>query len=150
VGDAFRAGFLAAMAWHVGLERAAQVGCVLAAYVVETVGTQEYSFTAAQFLGRLEESYGPAAADDAEPHLKTLGWPRSRRTGPSRRTARARAPGRRSRRSRPRPRRPGRRTGSARTRAQCGSWRACRTGSSPAARCRPRRAARSPARPAPA
>src|SRR3954469_1482370 len=29
VGDAFRAGFLAALAWQVGLERAAQVGCVL-------------------------------------------------------------------------------------------------------------------------
>jgi adenosine kinase len=73
VGDAFRAGFLAAMAWHVGLERAAQVGCVLAAYVVETVGTQEYSFTAAQFLARLEDSYGSAAADDIAPHLKSLG-----------------------------------------------------------------------------
>ena len=46
VGDAFRAGFLAALAWGVGLERAAQVGCMLAAYVVETVGTQEYTFTA--------------------------------------------------------------------------------------------------------
>ena len=46
VGDAFRAGFLAALAWGLGLERAAQVGCVLAAYVVETVGTQDYSFTA--------------------------------------------------------------------------------------------------------
>jgi adenosine kinase len=72
VGDAFRAGFLAAMAWHVGLERAAQVGCVLAAYVVETIGTQEYAFTPAQFLGRLEESYGSAAADDVAPHLKAL------------------------------------------------------------------------------
>src|SRR4051812_9684814 len=56
VGDAFRAGFLAALAWQLDLERAAQVGCVLAAYVVETVGTQEYIFTAAQFLARLEES----------------------------------------------------------------------------------------------
>ena len=73
VGDAFRAGFLAAVAWHVGLERAAQVGCVLAAYVVETIGTQEYSFTPAQFLARLEESYGTDAADDVEPHLKSLG-----------------------------------------------------------------------------
>jgi adenosine kinase len=72
VGDAFRAGFLAALAWHVGLERAAQVGCVLAAYVVETVGTQEYSFTPTQFLARLEDSYGPAAADDVAPHLKSL------------------------------------------------------------------------------
>ena len=72
VGDAFRAGFLAGMAWNVGLERAAQVGCVLAAYVVETVGTQEYGFTPSQFLGRFEHSYGAAAADDVAPHLKTL------------------------------------------------------------------------------
>jgi adenosine kinase len=72
VGDAFRAGFLAAMTWQVGLERAAQVGCVLAAYVVETVGTQEYTFTAGQFLARVEESYGREAADDVEPHLKAI------------------------------------------------------------------------------
>jgi len=69
VGDAFRAGFLAATAWGLGLERAAQVGCVLAAYVVETVGTQEYAFTSAEFLGRLEESYGAQAAADVAPHL---------------------------------------------------------------------------------
>ena len=46
VGDAFRAGFLAALEWGSAHERAAQVGCVLAAYVVETVGTQEYAFSA--------------------------------------------------------------------------------------------------------
>jgi len=69
VGDAFRAGFLGAMTWGVGLERSAQVGCVLAAYVVETVGTQEYSFTAAHFMSRLEESYGAEAAADVAPHL---------------------------------------------------------------------------------
>jgi adenosine kinase len=73
VGDAFRAGFLAAMTWGVGLERAAQVGCVLAAYVVETVGTQEYSFTAAEFLGRVGHSYGADAADDVAHHLKAIG-----------------------------------------------------------------------------
>lgn len=72
VGDAFRAGFLGALAWGVGLERAAQVGCVLAAYVVETIGTQEYSFTPGQFLARLEESYGAAAADEVAAHLKHL------------------------------------------------------------------------------
>ena len=38
--------------WGVGHERAAQVGCVLAAYVVETVGTQEYSFAPHEFLAR--------------------------------------------------------------------------------------------------
>jgi adenosine kinase len=73
VGDAFRAGFLGALTWHVGLERAAQVGCVLAAYVVETVGTQEYSFTAEQFLARIEESYGAEAAAEVEPHLAAVG-----------------------------------------------------------------------------
>ncbi|MCW2793947.1 MAG: adoK, partial [Nocardioides sp.] len=72
VGDAFRAGFLGALTWGVGHERAAQVGCVLAAYVVETVGTQEYSFTPAEFLARVEESYGAEAAADVAPHLGAL------------------------------------------------------------------------------
>jgi adenosine kinase len=42
---------------------------VLAAYVVETVGTQEYSFTPDGFLARLEDSYGAAAADAVAGHL---------------------------------------------------------------------------------
>ena len=42
---------------------------LLAAYVVETVGTQEYAFTPAQFLARLEDSYGADAAADVAPHL---------------------------------------------------------------------------------
>ncbi|MEZ5097565.1 MAG: carbohydrate kinase family protein [Nocardioides sp.] len=69
VGDAFRAGFLAALAWGVGLQRAAEVGCVLAAYVVETVGTQEYSFTHGQFVERLGREYGDQAAADVGGHL---------------------------------------------------------------------------------
>ena len=69
VGDAFRAGFLAALEWGLGHERAAQVGCVLAAYVVETVGTQEYDFTPSEFVKRVEESYGIEAATDLAPHL---------------------------------------------------------------------------------
>jgi adenosine kinase len=69
VGDAFRAGFLAGLEWELGHERAAQVGCVLAAYVVETVGTQEYSFTATQFVERLRGSYDDAAADDVAQRL---------------------------------------------------------------------------------
>lgn len=69
VGDAFRAGFLGALEWGLGHERAAQVGCVLAAYVVETVGTQEYSFTPTEFVARVEESYGVPAAVDLAPHL---------------------------------------------------------------------------------
>jgi adenosine kinase len=69
VGDAFRAGFLAALEWDLGHERAAEVGCVLAAYVVETVGTQEYSFTPSEFVKRIEDSYGVDAAVDVAPHL---------------------------------------------------------------------------------
>jgi len=69
VGDAFRAGFLAGLEWGLGHERAAQVGCVLAAYVVETVGTQEYDFTPSDFVKRVEGSYGVVAATDLAPHL---------------------------------------------------------------------------------
>lgn len=69
VGDAFRSAFLAALTWGLSYERAAQVGCTLAAYVVETVGTQEYQFTHASFLARLETSYGAAAAAEVRPFL---------------------------------------------------------------------------------
>ena len=69
VGDAFRSGFLAALEWQLPHERAAQVGCVLAAYVVEQVGTQEYTFTHPQFLARLEAAYGEDAAAEVRPHL---------------------------------------------------------------------------------
>lgn len=69
VGDAFRAGFLAAMEWDLGLERAAQVGCTMAAYVVETVGTQEYTFAAADFIGRLRASYGETTAAEVAERL---------------------------------------------------------------------------------
>ena len=62
VGDAFRSGFLAALDWGLTHERACQVGCVLAAYVVERVGTQEYSFTREEFLGRLDAAYGDQAS----------------------------------------------------------------------------------------
>lgn len=70
VGDAFRAGFLAAVDWGLSHERAAQVGCTLAAYVVETVGTQEYTFTPEQFRARVEDSYGSDAAAEIGAYLK--------------------------------------------------------------------------------
>ncbi|MDX6310099.1 MAG: adenosine kinase [Nocardioidaceae bacterium] len=65
VGDAFRAGFVGALVAGLPLERAAQIGCVLAAYVVEGVGTQEYSFTPGEFLARMAGAYGDAAAAEA-------------------------------------------------------------------------------------
>jgi adenosine kinase len=70
VGDAFRAGFLAALAWDLDHERAAQVGNLLATYVIETVGTQEYELGQARFLQRLENAYGPEALAEVEPHVR--------------------------------------------------------------------------------
>ncbi|HVE63819.1 MAG TPA: carbohydrate kinase family protein [Mycobacteriales bacterium] len=69
VGDAFRAGFLAAQAWELSLERSAQVGTLLATYVLETVGTQEYTVSAESFLTRLATTYGDGAAAEVRPHL---------------------------------------------------------------------------------
>ena len=68
-GDGFRAGFLTGIAWGLGLERAAQVGALLATYVVETVGPQEYAFTHAEFVARFAGAYGDAAAAELAPHL---------------------------------------------------------------------------------
>lgn len=65
-GDAFRAGFLAGICSGLEHERSAQVGCVMAALVMETTGTQEYRFEPDGFLARVSESYGaPAAAEVA-------------------------------------------------------------------------------------
>jgi len=67
VGDAFRAGFLTGLSGGLGLERCAQLGSMLATYVIETVGTQEYALGQERFLERLAEAYGPDAAREVEP-----------------------------------------------------------------------------------
>ena len=72
VGDGFRAGFLAGLAWGLGPERCAQIGSTLATLVIETVGPQEYDLTRANFLGRFTDTYGAEAAADVEPHLTSL------------------------------------------------------------------------------
>jgi adenosine kinase len=64
VGDGFRSGFFAALSWGLGLERAAQVGSLLAVHVLETVGTQEYEVRPDLFVKRLAESYGDDAANE--------------------------------------------------------------------------------------
>jgi len=69
VGDAFRAGFLAAVAWGLGLERCGQVGSLLATHAIESLGTQEYVVNPDTFLSRLADAYGAAAAEDLRPHL---------------------------------------------------------------------------------
>lgn len=72
VGDAFRAGYLAALVWGLSDERAAQLGCLLAVYVVEQVGTQEYTLSGEAFLHRAEETYGADARADFAAYVKTL------------------------------------------------------------------------------
>jgi adenosine kinase len=69
VGDAFRAGYLAGLAWGVGPERCAQVGSLLATYVIETIGTQEYALARTRFLERVAKAYGDEAVSDIEEHV---------------------------------------------------------------------------------
>jgi len=69
VGDGFRAGFFAAIGWGLGLERAAQVGSLVAALVLEAVGPQEYDIKPDFFLKRLADSYGDEAAAEIQSHL---------------------------------------------------------------------------------
>jgi len=66
VGDAFRSGFLSGMAWGVGLERCAQIGSLLATYVLETVGTQEYQIKPTEFHERFAAQFGEAAASEID------------------------------------------------------------------------------------
>lgn len=69
VGDAFRSGFLAGVAWGLNYERCAQLGSMLATYVIETKGTQEYRFTAVAFVERFRERYGDGPAAEIAAHL---------------------------------------------------------------------------------
>ncbi|GAA1953687.1 carbohydrate kinase family protein [Catenulispora subtropica] len=73
VGDAFRAGFIAGLSWGAGEERAAQVGCMLATLVIETVGTQEYDLARGHFLERFAIAYGDDAAAEVAGHLAPIG-----------------------------------------------------------------------------
>ncbi len=69
VGDGFRAGFFAARAWGLPLERSAQVGALVATLVLETAGGQEYEIRPDHFVKRLGESYGDECAADVRPFL---------------------------------------------------------------------------------
>jgi adenosine kinase len=69
VGDSFRSGFIAGLAWGLSHERCAQLGALIATYVIETLGTQEYRFTNPEFVARFAEAYGQVAADEIALHL---------------------------------------------------------------------------------
>ena len=69
VGDAFRAGFLTGLAADLSLRHCAELGSMLATYVIETVGTQEYVLGKARFLERLAEAYGQESAVEIGHHI---------------------------------------------------------------------------------
>ena len=71
VGDAFRAGFVAGLAWGLDDRGCAQVGHLLAVHALETTGTQEYVL-GDDLVERLRQSYGDAAAERVAPHLAPL------------------------------------------------------------------------------
>ncbi|WP_089249091.1 carbohydrate kinase family protein [Rhodococcoides kyotonense] len=64
VGDGFRAGFLVAHRAGASVERAAQLGSLVAVLVLETTGTQEWTFDRDDALKRLGAAYGSAAAEE--------------------------------------------------------------------------------------
>ncbi|WP_127783360.1 carbohydrate kinase family protein [Rhodococcus sp. X156] len=64
VGDAFRAGFLTARSAGLSLQRAAQLGSLIAVLVLETVGTQEWTLDRDAALARLRGAYGDEAAEE--------------------------------------------------------------------------------------
>ncbi|MFE2307675.1 carbohydrate kinase family protein [Streptomyces sp. NPDC059411] len=69
VGDAFRAGFLAAVGWGLPLETAAQLGCALSALVLAEVGSQAYEIHPERLLTTLRTVYGERAAGLLEPKV---------------------------------------------------------------------------------
>jgi adenosine kinase len=68
-GDAFRSGFLAAAAWGLSVERAAQLGNLMAVHALESTGPQEYEFKPGPVADRLAAAYGSAAAAEIASHL---------------------------------------------------------------------------------
>jgi adenosine kinase len=64
VGDGFRAGFLAGIANGLSLERAGQLGSLVAVNVLETDGPQEWTWDRHGSVARLRDAYGPDAADE--------------------------------------------------------------------------------------
>ena len=68
-GDAFRSGFLAAIAWGLSLERAAQLGNLMAVHALESTGPQEYNLKPGPLTERFAAAYGDAAAAEVVAHL---------------------------------------------------------------------------------
>jgi adenosine kinase len=67
-GDAFRSGFLAATAWGLSLERAAQLGNLMATRALEAVGPQDYEIEPGPLAKRFGAVYGAQAAEELAAH----------------------------------------------------------------------------------
>lgn len=76
VGDAFRAGFLAALARGLDLPRAAQLGCAMASFALSQVGSQTYTPDPDRLTAVVAETYGTAAAEELAARLGGAPWPR--------------------------------------------------------------------------
>ncbi len=57
-GDAFRGGLIKGLLQGLSTERAAMMGTICSHYVIQTYGTQEYSFTQQEFNAKLEQHFG--------------------------------------------------------------------------------------------
>jgi adenosine kinase len=69
IGDGFRVGFFAGLAWGLPPERAMQFGCGLATTVLEVNGPQEYTIEPDTLTRRLADAYGEEAADEVAQSL---------------------------------------------------------------------------------
>ena len=67
-GDAFRSGFLAATHWGLSLERAAQLGNLMAVQALEAVGPQDYELEPEPLAKRFAAVYGAEAAGEIAEH----------------------------------------------------------------------------------
>lgn len=63
-GDAFRAGFIAGLAYNLPLQLCGGMGSLCATYVLEHVGPQPNSYTTAQFVERFRTEYDDLGALD--------------------------------------------------------------------------------------
>ncbi|MBP2367200.1 adenosine kinase [Pseudonocardia parietis] len=64
VGDAYRAGLLTGLTGGLSLERSAQLGALIATYVLESDGPQEWTWDREAALTRLSGTFGDVAADE--------------------------------------------------------------------------------------
>ena len=67
-GDGFRSGFLAAVGWGLSLERAAQLGNLIAVHALEAIGPQDYELKPGPLADRFAAVYGAEAGHDLAEH----------------------------------------------------------------------------------